>query len=1274
MTSTLLWPTAEDVRKLDDAQLRDLVERLCRAELSVSTFGQDRLTAGGNQNAPDGGVDVRVEWESGPTKLGFLRHSPCLIQVKAEVMSRAKILAEMAPDRRLRPALIEAARRSGSYFIASGQDDCSDSTLGVRKAAMEEALDRAGCAGLVTDFRDASQLAAWAGQHPGVASWLMAIVGRPTTGWRAWGAWSTSEEDETAPYLVDEQARAAFGGADAALITIPEAITAMRAALRPARSVVRLVGLSGMGKTRLAQALFDPAVGEAALEKQLAVYGDAGEAPEVSPLAFAERVAAERNHGVLVVDNCPADLHRALTRAVRQESSELSLLTLDYDVGLDQPEGTTVVRLERAGDNLIEALLSRRFPALGAMDRIRAAKFSEGNARIALVIGRSAGAAGSLAALDDQQLLDRLFLTGRRPPHPKLRSVARAASLVYAFDIEAAGEAAEIPTFLNATGTTEGEFLEALYDLLDRGMAQKRGSQVAVLPQALAARLAREALQVHPATRLMNLYVGDARQRLFVSFTRRLSLLHDSPEAVAIARQLLARGGRLSDLGTMNDRELDAFANSAPLAPNEVLAAIEAALAGERAPRLLELFSHARQVIQRLAYQLAYERPLFHRAARLLGRLVLSEPEGHNRDSAEPLFNMLFGLAHSGTMAPPSERFVLIEELFASGDAGEERLGRSALKSALGGGSNGYGGVWNFGARSRGEGWIPQTRAEIDGWGASVLSLAVRLSRTSAERQELIRELVAETFWRLCIWMGCVASACQAVTDLAGDAFWPEGWVAVCNVLDSESEDSGPLTQDDLETLRRRQEAMAPRTAEHRFQAWAEGRAEGWVDPDQTDMQASLGAPFQFAQELGEAIGSDFSQWPIYLPRTVLYTPKSRLWQFGLGLAANATNVEVLWRELVRLFKATAPNDRSSDVLCGVVRGAALRDPGRPDSWLSAALLDEDLAPDIVRLQAAAGPLDHHGATRLAEAARRANVPISSFHWLQYSRTTEKLEPGDLDALLRTVADREGGPGQAADILSMRFHLSNNQPEHQLDPLLATGRHILRQFPFSVGSQTMRRHHLGQLAQRCLAGPEAAEDSRAVLVRLIEAFKTTNAWLNQYSDILGVIVAAHPRIALDEIFGSDLNALEDFRVSHALNVMKAGAGRRSSVLSAVGDQDLVRWMEEEPVSRAPKLAEHADCFMRSEAGELAWTPLALKLMEQDSVLDRVFGALERRFHSGMETGSFADRFARIRRAVEPLQNHPRPRVRAWATDLLPRLDEWIARYAEHDRDEFTRFE
>lgn len=53
--------SGNEVQQLDDRELRTLVARFAIAELSAKGLPISGVTAGGDQSAADGGLDVRVE-------------------------------------------------------------------------------------------------------------------------------------------------------------------------------------------------------------------------------------------------------------------------------------------------------------------------------------------------------------------------------------------------------------------------------------------------------------------------------------------------------------------------------------------------------------------------------------------------------------------------------------------------------------------------------------------------------------------------------------------------------------------------------------------------------------------------------------------------------------------------------------------------------------------------------------------------------------------------------------------------------------------------------------------------------------------------------------------------------------------------------------------------------------------------------------------------------------------------------------------------------------
>ena len=89
--------TTDDIARLDDKKLRAVVARLCEAELRERGLSPSCVTWGGNQDAADGGIDVRVELPPDTVIDGFVPRPATGFQVKQQDMPRAEVLDEMRP-------------------------------------------------------------------------------------------------------------------------------------------------------------------------------------------------------------------------------------------------------------------------------------------------------------------------------------------------------------------------------------------------------------------------------------------------------------------------------------------------------------------------------------------------------------------------------------------------------------------------------------------------------------------------------------------------------------------------------------------------------------------------------------------------------------------------------------------------------------------------------------------------------------------------------------------------------------------------------------------------------------------------------------------------------------------------------------------------------------------------------------------------------------------------------------------------------------------------
>lgn len=791
---SVLEVTGEHVKALDDKQLRDLVVRLCRAELRRLGLPLHALTDGGHQNAADGGVDVRIELphsaDAAPG-MDFIRRKHTVFQCKAEDMPRKAIAVEMKPRGVLRPVIAELIQQGGAYIIVSSGGTVADKRLRDRRQAMRDCV--AGLAGeqdFLLDFYDRKRLARWACQYPGVAAWVRESVGQPIDGWRTHGEWAARRSGHT-PYEADAHPRLWTGEADQQTPRpIADGLRALRDRLVRERGVARLVGLSGTGKTRLAQALFEEDIDPGgALDPALALYADlAGDGRD--RLAFLTRLQSDGLRAIVVLDNCPPDQHRLFADLCGGEGSRLSLLTLNLDVQDDQPEDTQVFKLEAASADVTARIIRQepRSAPLGSAACRRIAELAGGNARLAQALALSVPA-GSLAKFRDADLFDRLFHQGRSRDDALLRA-ARACALVYSFNSGSGGDTSELAVLAGWAGTDARSTLYGhVAELQRRGLAQQRDVWRAVLPQALALHLAREAL-MGLLPHVLEQSLQQAPSRLMKSFTRQLGLLHDSPQAQALVRRWLAPGGQPCDPSVFNEDEMAWFLNLAPVDPSITLSALEQAdLPDEGAQRSRLLH---------LCMTLAYDEDIFPRAIRLVARWLPEAPHDYydmERDHRKD-FRRLFQLLASGTQAGPSTRLGMMQELLCPDRGPAHWLGFEALAAMLRAGLFDGFTHQEFGARVRDHGWWP-TEGQRGMWYASVLEWMCQQAQGPL-RNGLQRKFLA-ALPGLCAEADCpaIADALAAgvraliVGSSASGGAWAAVKVAVHNAM-ADSPQPGP--------------------------------------------------------------------------------------------------------------------------------------------------------------------------------------------------------------------------------------------------------------------------------------------------------------------------------------------------------------------------------------------------------------------------------------------------------------------------------------------------
>ena len=432
----MIFDISEDqLCQLDAAELRELVARLCQAELSLKRAPVSAVRWGGSNMAPDGGLDVEVCLKQEGFSGDFVPCGWTGIQVKKPSMPAGEIAAEMSSGGDLRPIISELMEQGGCYIIVSLADDPAGVNLRNREKAMRAQVASVETqAGYRLEFYGCGRLVDWLRQHPGVQLWVRGRLGLSLSGWKPHGRWSTSRLPVEDDLICEDGVSISLPG-EVDKRGIVGGVNGIRDLVRSSGKAVRIVGLSGVGKSRLVHALFEENVGDDALDRHAVIYGDAGRPLEPSPQSVLEGFVAEGREVVMVLDNCPPDVHHQLANEVAP-SSTVRLVTVEYDVREDKPEDTKVVRVVAEGTGVVEVLVRRRYPHLNQDLVKQIAGLSEGNARVALALANATSEAGDdSSALSDEDLFERLFWQRGERDRDFLED-AEALSLVYSFSVD----------------------------------------------------------------------------------------------------------------------------------------------------------------------------------------------------------------------------------------------------------------------------------------------------------------------------------------------------------------------------------------------------------------------------------------------------------------------------------------------------------------------------------------------------------------------------------------------------------------------------------------------------------------------------------------------------------------------------------------------------------------------------------------------------------------------------------------------------------------------
>ncbi|WP_219834813.1 hypothetical protein [Paenibacillus sp. R14(2021)] len=1231
MSTQFFKITYQDIEQLSDLQLTNLLQVLLVLEVNSTGIPLSAINVSLKITVSDEGEDGRVEWQEGVDRTDWIPNRITLFQCKATDMSPSDCKSEILQNStRLKSKVKEAFDANGTYVLFYGRN-CGPAMKSRRINAFREAIRTTGetyAESASIELYDANNIALWVNQHISAIVFVANILGKATPlGFRTWSKWQ-GYQDNRYEYVLDEK--------------LAQYIEQIQNHFRAPREVARIVGLSGLGKTRLAfEAFRSPTDKENILQQSISdqmIYVDAASSPSTLPGMVSSWV--DNNiKGILIVDNCEPSLHKRLRDEVEHTNSKLSLLTLDFNP--DKHDTCPYIEIDPVSDSVIKGILEQAYQGLPKPDIDRIADFAQGFPQMAVLLAEARiNFSSQLGSLQNDEILKKL-LWGRNHEDPVAYKAITTCSL---FEILGYSEdKAEQRIFAaeKICCIDKDVFYEKTRYFIQRGILDVRGRFVRVTPRPLAIRLAADWWTNCSPERARAVILEDFPNGQDDALCKQLSKLDFLPEAQKLTEDLCgahAPFGQAEVLTT--EKGLRLFRSFVEVNPKAAVEALNRVFGTMSREELLEIKYKVRRDLVRSLEMLCFWEETFLVAASILCSLAAAENEtwGNN---ATGLFKQLFHFTLSGTQANLKSRVLLIDYNIDTGCVEKKKMCIQALSSALQHGHfSRMSGPELQGSRPAQEEYRPSTWEEIFEYWRECLQRLVQIVGSDDELADYTKDLIASRIRGL-LSVGRVEEVESCIITICSrrGPLWPEALSAVQDSLRFEGNKMPPAI---LDRIRSWIDLLQPDKISDQLMLLVSVPPWHHEKNDQGNYEdVAAIAAINFAKK----ISSDIESLVTHID--VLFHGEQRQgFVFGrtLGETINSPQIfiEAACNSIARLTSTA-----NSIVLGGFLQTLKLRDPKMVDQTL-VRLQDLSLHKEILNIIRVLTPTKPD-LERLLKYVEDDKIPVHDLLTLKYGGALDHLDYDDmkwfLDQLLNYNLD-----GHAVAINLLYMHTFQ---EHELQKSWTNMFKQIITLPCLLTNNYLDLHIWESVCVLILKSEQHDEDFIIFLIsEIIEAVSDTKRSLDLNISIKEVLVILFEQhfIILWPFLSNTLLEDRDYRISYEIfHLLESSVDfdiASSGYISLIPDDYLIRWCDS--LDKALILSNIIPVY----SSDKHFTSIAEFLFNNYGTNRKILMNIYRKLTPSGWSGSIIPYYEQAIEILRQLHDHRLAEVAIWARELI----------------------
>ena len=648
----------------------DFFRELLWIEATRVRIGRNLVQFSGNINAPDGGIDAVIR-NAAPLSDDVIPTGLSGYQVKCSSLSSEDCKKELHQNRKLGDPLKPEVKRllddGGTYVLVLFSDEVYPTKSQIEQAIRED-LTHEGYIDPKFRVYTVDQIASFAARFPALVASLSGYLSHCLP----YQVWAGNLDVSAPTVFVTDGNRQGI-------------IQDIRDKLRDydgRTAILRITGLSGLGKTRLVFEALSPDD-----LKNGVLYGRA-EAFR-SPTVLNSLVMDDNLQVVIVADECSSSDHDLLVRTLGGRGPRISIISISQEPER-HPSPTLLYRVDPLPRDCIEKLLRDEVKGLPGNVVTRLATFADGYPRLALLLAEnyrsSSGSTEDILTVNDQALMNKLIagsLDTGSDRFSRTKRVLMGLALFQKVGYKGA-LSSESQWVAGLMEVSWADFQEVVKEQQQRRIVQGE-YYVYVTPYLLSVYLVREWWDTYGRRTNFGDFIRTIPAGLRDRFLQCIPFASSTEPGQMLVKELLSGGGIFADRTFVKTKfGGDLFLRLAEADPASALQCLKATIGTWNVEDLQGLTTGRRQIVHALE-GIAMWKELFPDAARLL--LALGEAENEKyANNASGLFADLFSPGWGEvafTEASPEERFPILVESLNSKTIERKKLALTAFKSAL---------------------------------------------------------------------------------------------------------------------------------------------------------------------------------------------------------------------------------------------------------------------------------------------------------------------------------------------------------------------------------------------------------------------------------------------------------------------------------------------------------------------------------------------------------------------------------------------------------------